>query len=78
VSLEWPGTTKGLAAYSVVAFIVTVQLAEKSVYRKVGKVMVTVRMIQYRTVVVKLMVPRRSHPMRPSQPGEAWAASTVA
>ena len=78
MSLEWPGKTKGLAAYSVVAFMVTVQLAEKSVYRKLGKVMVTVRMIQYRMVVVRLMMLSRSHPMRPSQPGEARAASTVA
>jgi hypothetical protein len=53
---------------SVVAFIVTVQLSEKRLYRTLGKVMVTVRMIKYRTVEVKLIMLKRSHPMSPSQP----------
>jgi hypothetical protein len=68
VSLGWLCKTKGLAAYSVVAFIVTVQLSEKRLYRTLGKVMVTVRMIKYRTVEVKLIMLKRSHPMSPSQP----------
>lgn len=70
MSLWWLCKTKGLAAYSVVAFIVTVQLAEKRVNRTLGKVIVTVRIIQYRTVEVKFIMPRRSHPMSPSQPTE--------
>jgi hypothetical protein len=70
VSLGWLCETKGLAAYSVVAFIVTVQLAEKRVYRTLGKVMVTVRIMKYRTVDVKLIMLKRSHPMSPSQPEE--------
>lgn len=67
-----------MAAYSVVAFMVTVQLSEKRVYRTLGKVMVTVRIIQYRTVEVKLIMPKRSHPMSPSQLEEVWVASIVA
>lgn len=64
-------TMAAMMNMSVVAFIVTVQLAEKRVYRTLGKVMVTVRMAQYRTVVMKLIMLNRSHPMSPSQPVEA-------
>lgn len=64
-------TMAAMMNMSVVAFMVTVQLAEKREYRTLGKVIVTVRIAQYRTVVMKLIMHKRSHPMSPSQPVEA-------
>ena len=60
---------KGIA-YSVVAFIVTVQLVEKSLNRKLGNVIVANLMAQYSKVVSRLRIVKMAQPRAPNTPDE--------
>lgn len=70
---ELPSDSGG-PTYRVVAFMVTVQLVENKVKRMVGTLIVTIRMTQYRTVVIRFNSDRISRPNKPSQLVDPWAA----
>lgn len=62
----------------MVAFIVTVQLVENKAYSSLGIEIVAMRITQYSTVETRLKTIYSSHPKKPSQPVDSWAAATSA
>jgi prophage DNA circulation protein len=67
---------RGGRAYSVVAFIVTVQLVEKRVKRMLGMLNVARRITQYKMVEMRLRMNKINLPKEPSQPEDSFAAMT--
>lgn len=62
--------------YSVVAFIVTVQLVEKRVKSRVGTVIVASRSVQYKMEDVRCKIAMTSQAIKPSQLEEPCVATT--
>lgn len=55
--------------------MVTVQLVEKRVNKMLGMLIPAVRMTQSRMVDIRFKMVKMSHPKKPSQPCESWAAT---